>query len=191
MPAIYATAAAQCGEVAAAVAFNERFIALPGVKYEWAVKHARDQYAQAETAFKAVDEKAASILGYLGTATGVFAAGVIAKLADGQIDPRIALAATPSFILAGLALVFVALARRPFDCAYPPTACDAADRANWYGPDGTEAEASMIGAWHLATALVQHATDKKTRWFASATWMLVSTVAGLVLPLATALILRF
>lgn len=166
MPAAYGAAAAVSAEVAAAIAFNDRFRALPDVNYEWVIKHARDQYAQAEAAFKAVDEKAGSVLGYLGTAAGVFAAGLIAKLADGQIDPRIALAATPSFIFAGVTLAFVACARRPHNCAYPPATWDAATRANWYGPGATEAEASMIGVWHLATALMQHATDRKTRWFA-------------------------
>ena len=51
MPELYAVAATQNPEVAAALAFNRDFRTKAGVNYVWVVKHAREQYVQAEAAF--------------------------------------------------------------------------------------------------------------------------------------------
>jgi hypothetical protein len=129
-------------------------------------------------------------MAYLGGGAGIFALGSVAGLAANQLIVWVALFGLPSLFLAGLALVFAALARRPFVAAYPPSAAGALERAKLM-PTAGEAEASLISVWHLATSLLQYATNKKAGWVVSATWMFVAAVACLILPVAAALAEKF
>jgi len=171
-------------------AFEFKFAPLPDVDYAWVIKHAKEQFAAADSAFKTADEKAVSIMNYLGSGAGLFTIGSIAGLAANQLNPFVALAGIPSLLLAGLSLVFASLARRPYSAAYQPTAMQASERANLYdlhGGTAIEAEASLVSTWHQATTLCQDATNRKAGWVSSATWMFVVSVSLLLLPLATAI----
>lgn len=176
--------------VRAAVAFNDTFVPVSGIDYGWAVKHAKEIYATADAAFKQTDDKAAALFNYLGGGAGLVALGSAAGTAVGQLSPYVALAALPAIIAAALSLVFAAIARKPFEFAYPPSTASAARRMKHYA-DAALAEASLLGTWELATTMVQHSGDRKAAWLSTAVWVMVAAVSLLALPLITAVAIRF
>lgn len=113
-----------------ALAFNATFAPDWGIDYQWVVRHAKEQYAAADAAFRQVDEKAGALVGYLGGASGLIAVGAVAGTSGGQIDARLVLTAVPAFAFAVAAVACATIARRPYGFAMPPTAADAAGRAS-------------------------------------------------------------
>ncbi|MBA4187770.1 MAG: hypothetical protein C0467_07100 [Planctomycetaceae bacterium] len=177
-------------ECAAALEFNNSFKPVEGAEYGWAARHAREQYALADSWFKATDEKAGALIGYLGSVTGVIAIGSGAAVTSGQLNRWVALAAVPSFVCAASAVITAAIARRPATACTPPTGREAAKAANHYHHQPADlAEGSLIGQWQLATALLFWAGDRKSRWLRRATWLFVAAIATLIIPLIVGIII--
>ena len=169
-----------------AVAFHGRFQPREGVDYAWVVAIARERLAVSRATFKAIDDKAAHLMTYLGSGTGVVIAAAIAGVAAGPVHPLVAFSSLPAFVFALLSLTLAARCRGPHDLYPPPTAASAAQLAD-QGPLG---EAAMISSWNLAAMGNDAATGRKAAQLTDAVRALVATVWLLLLPLAVGIGVR-
>ncbi len=165
-----------------AAVFNYRFRPKPGVDYKWVAQHARDQYAAADAAFKAVDEKAASVITSFGGVAGLLTLGSAVAVASGQVPAAVGIAAGLPFALAAASLIFAAYARDPRPFGSPGGVDDAAWQADAYGDRAGAAEAVFAGRWFEATALLWVAVDAKVWNLTYATWCFVGSIIAVALP---------
>lgn len=178
--------------VAEATRFCNEFKPEPGVDYGWVLARAKEQYALAETTFKALDDKASSIVTYLGSGTGALALAWTAAVTSNNVLPGVGACAFPAFCAAFWAVKKAMYARSPRGCAYPPSGKEAARRADYYHDAAAkEAEYSTVGQWHYAAAVMQWAADKKADAVNEAALYLTWAVGLLSLPLVASVVARF
>ena len=166
-------------DLEAAVAFHGLFQPSEGVDYAWVVVIARERLAASRATFKAIDDKAAHLMTYLGGGTGAAIAAAIAGVSIGQVPPLVACSALPAFCLALRSLTLAARCRAPLECYPPPTAASAAALAD-HGPLG---EAAMIPTWNLSAIQTDEASGRKSRLLTRAVAALVASIWFLLLPL--------
>src|SRR5579884_3270143 len=146
-----------------AVAFMENFHAKEGVDYSWIIDYAKLLWDERNAQYKMLDEKADSIIKYLGGGLGLFSLGVLAK-----VDPANAyliIWALPAVICALLSLYFATKARGPNPVpTLPPveTATSYAEKEKW--------QADFLGKWHVACEDFRVANRDKVRLLEWGTW---------------------
>lgn len=177
-------------DCADAVHFKNTFEPQDGVDYGWVGEYAKAQYAHYAAIFKDLDDKANSIVGYLGGGTSLLTLGTLTAVASGQISPWIIVFALPSIGLALASLFFAALARQANWIVSLPTvqaACCYSEYAKFAG----KGQAAFLGQWHLCITLMRPVVARKAFQVNVATWLFFSTVATLSLPLIVVLVRRW
>jgi hypothetical protein len=154
-----------------------------GAEYGWVFDYAKILWEYRNRVFVSLDEKADSIIKYLGGGTGLFALGVLAKV-DGS-NWYIAVAAMPAVACALLAILFAILARRP--SAFPglstvETAKDYADAEE----SSSAALAGFLGQWNLACEAVRLICQRKASRVEVAAWFTYAALVLLAIPLLVA-----
>ncbi len=171
-------------DVIAAQQFNATFAPVDGVDYSWVVKHAERKYELLLDAFRHLDDKASGVITYLGSVTGLVAAGVVATAATSRLNVWAVAAFLPAFICAAVAVGLAAHARRPRGICHPPSIYAAIQDAHFAGRFGLkDASATSLGRWHLTVVTMYHVVEAKAAWVNRATWWLFGAVALLGLPL--------
>lgn len=170
--------------------FFATFVPVEGYDYGWVVKLAKERYDSTRVDFKNIDDKAAHLMTYLGSGTGIVLAASLAGVTAGQVSPWVALLALPAFGAALFSLGMAAHARSPRALHCQPSARNAAQIVadERYKAD---AEACLIPTWTLAASLNQAEIDAKAGHLSRATWALFAALALLVLPMVAGIVVRF
>lgn len=173
---------------AVAVEFKRTFKPADGVDYRWIIDHAKAQFDLHSDDFKDLDDKANSIVVYVGSGTGLLTAGSIAAISSGTLSLIVAVCLLPSLCFALAALALAVIARRPSSIVAPPGVDSAVRYAEYFGDRG---EAAFIGQIFLAAEIVRRAAAKKAKqvyyasnWFAWAVgFLVIPFVVGIVTKL--------
>jgi hypothetical protein len=161
-----------------AKAFLENFRAKEGVDYGWAIDHAKSLWSETNKHFASLDDKADSIIKYLGGGIGLFSLGVLAK-ADAS-NTYLILWALPAIFLAVLSVFFAAWVRKPNSVPRMPSIEAAVSCAE------EESGADFLGQWHYACESQLMANESKAKNLERATLCYCLSLALLALPLLAA-----
>lgn len=168
---------------AQALAFMKAVQAKEGVEYDWVIEHAKDLWDERRKHFASLDEKADSIIKYLGGGLGLLSVGILAK-----VDANNAYLVgwtLPAVVCAIASLFLAAIARKPNSVpTLPPI--DAAVGYAEEGKEKKEAQAIFLGQWHLICEGQRLANRRKAQWIVWATFFYCLALAFLILPLAFA-----
>jgi hypothetical protein len=163
--------------------FMEEFRAKPNIKYGWVSSYARDLWDERKKVHSLVDEKADSIVKYLGGGTGIFAILALSKV---DINNAYLIGwALPAVLCAIISLFFAALARRPTFSPNLPTV----DSAIGYAEEDENEEigkTNFLGQWTLACEDMRLAIEIKSRYLVWSSRFYCIALALLLLPLAAA-----
>ncbi|HYH64704.1 MAG TPA: hypothetical protein VD866_08435 [Urbifossiella sp.] len=190
VPGYILNAAGDDPDAKRAIAFLQTFLPTPGVDYTWVEEQARRTYEQAMALFDSHDAKAGAVIGYVGAGAGFAAFGTMVNAANAAISPWVIVAAIPTVVLAGLAILEAAWCRSPAGAFRVPAADRLAAHAATH-PDKKEAVAYLIPQWFLATALLGPVLKRKADLVDRATWNFAAAIVALALPLATLTVRRF
>ena len=152
-------------EYIAAKEFKETIELKEGVDYGWVWDYAADSYRRTEQIYRELDDKANDIIKYLGGGTGLFTLAALSNV--NANNACIILGATPSFVLALIAIALAARARQPNPAYQPPSIQSAFNYAGHYKYD-PKAKAVFLGQWHLTCVGMDVANEIKARRIALA-----------------------
>jgi hypothetical protein len=156
---------------------TKKFTPKPGCDYEWTVAYGKDCYAGLEASFRYLDEKADSIIKYLGGGSAVITVGALA--APGVAGSWLPYLFLPSLCCALLAIRAAAEIRQPNWVPGAPPVKVAVEYAEAYGD---KAEATFVALWHACCEGVAVANDDKAKKLRGATRWYVRALAWLLLP---------
>jgi hypothetical protein len=158
----------------------------PGVDYEWALEYAKLLWEDWNNTFNVLDEKAESIIKYLGGGTGLFALGVLSKI-DSH-NAHIAAWSFPTVIVALLSVFLAMWTRKPFQFPELPSIRNAKEAY----ADAIETKEAAVGAflgqWNLACEKAKWICDRKAALLNWSTWLYFAAISLLLLPLLAAVI---
>jgi hypothetical protein len=168
-----------------ALAFMQQARAKDNIEYKWVYDYGKDLWEYENSHFESFNERADSIIKYLGTGTGLLALGLLAK-AD-HTNVHILWWSIPSLICALVAIGLAACSKRPFDVPSIPAVKQAKEYADGYATE-RESIAAFVGQWHLACEKMKLASDKKADAFDLSLKLYIWAVVLLLLPVFAALI---
>ena len=144
---------------------------------KFAMKYGEDLWKFRNDVFKALDEKADSIIKYLGGGTGLFALGVIAK-ADTS-NAWLIKWVLPSLVLAILSVGFAIWARFPKETPGLPSV---KDLVIGYLDKVPDEMSQFVWQWHYACVHMKIVCDNKGWWIMLSSWAYCGAIACLCLP---------
>ena len=177
-------------EVRAAVHLIETFEPRGGVDYSWAVREARGLHATVWEKFDLLDAKAARVVNYLGSGTGLLALASTGAAGAGTIDPLVAAASLVPFGFGVAATVYAVKAHRTERVCLPSSVAHTIDQCDHYEGDAIRAEAKMLGYTQLATALLTRAAWEKARRIDMATLLFAIAVGTLAVPVLVSVAMK-
>jgi hypothetical protein len=130
-------------EYQSAVDFRKTFQPKTDRDYAWVIEFAKDSYKELDETFTYLDEKADSIIKYMGGGTAVIAIGSLITI--NQIRPWFLFFLLPSFGYALRSIYLAVQARRPTTRPNPTKVTTAIEFAEAYEK---EAEPTFLGVWH-------------------------------------------
>ncbi|MFO0967739.1 MAG: hypothetical protein U0793_19430 [Gemmataceae bacterium] len=162
----------------AAKKYNESFeLEADPSQYGWVHAYAKAEYDRLEKRFDILDEKADSIIKYLGGGTALIAIGSLATLTrENAIMPLFLI---PSVLCALVAVVFAVSARNPTDTDQPPPVRGAVLYVSSYGD---KSEAMFLGQWNQACEGMARAIHTKADKIQRASVWYMAALAFLLLP---------
>jgi hypothetical protein len=161
------------------------------VDYEWVLEVAKGRYDALVKAFEDLDNKAAAIVGYLGSGTGLITLGTLFTALNAAVSPWVAAAALFPIGFAAAALLCACRARETDTIHPPPTVEELVKIANEFGEDAAKAKAVMAAQWDVCTALMRPVVARKGKSVDDANWMFAWAVLTLALPLLVHIGFRF
>lgn len=179
--------------------FYRNFKAQEGVDYTHAIQYARELYDRYNATDKLYDEKADSIIKYLGGGTGIIAAGaLLAMKIDSQrgiILSLVGLASlVPALVCTCLAVHFALNVRKPRRAAMLPKIQFAIEMAHFHKPE--ELQINLWLVYYPLCEALGHRNEMKSehvnkahlfyRW---ALWLLVVPVMAIIISLITFLVI--
>jgi hypothetical protein len=158
--------------------------AAEGAEYGWTFEYAKTLWEYRNKTFAGLDEKAESIIRYLGGGTGLFAIGAIAKV---ETSSRwIAASALPAIICALVAIYFAFRSKKPDPFPGMPSI----QKAKAYADDlknDNEAKAAFLGQWNAVCEHARLICDRKAVDVYRASVLAFVALTLLILPLLTAI----
>ena len=168
-----------------AVVFMEESRAKDGTEYKWVWEYAKGLWEYRAKSLSSIEDKADSIVRYLGSGTGLFTIGVLAKI---DASNNYLVWWTLPALLCALFSIFVAVwVKKPDVVPSPP----AIDNAKAYADGlGTEwkATAAFLGQWHVACVDMKLLCSRKAKMVDKAFQLFYLAVALLLVPLIVAAI---
>lgn len=169
-----------------AAEFRARFVPVEGGNYQWIEETAAERYAALLSIYNRLDDKASSIVTYIGSAAGLIATGVTFGVSKRDITIETAGVSLVPLMCALGAVVCATLARttRIHRSPAPSTRliCD------YYASYGEEARAMLMPIWNAAESGMVDSNTVRSTWVNRALWCTVGAVACLALPIAAALV---
>jgi len=173
-----------------AASFADSIEPLDGVDYSWVTVVAKGRYDALIKAFDDLDAKAAALVGYLGSSTGLISLGTLFTVINATVSPWVGVATIPSIALAAGALICAARARKTENIFPPPTAETLITIANSFNSNKEKAQAVMAAQWDICTALLRPAVQVKGEAVDCANRLFALAVISLSLPLLVQLCIR-
>jgi hypothetical protein len=167
----------------AAAAFMRDMQVKDGIGYGWVNEYAQALWEDRNKTFAVLDEKADSIIKYLGAGMGVFVLGILAKI--DVHNAYLALSALPA-VLSAVASVYTAIrARNP---AFTPNLPSVESAKGYAEAEGNEeqARAAFLGQWHLACEDLRLVNEKKAALVARAGGLYFVALLLLLIPAGVA-----
>jgi hypothetical protein len=157
----------------------------PSRDYSWAYEYAKSLWEHRTKVFAIIDDKADSIIKYLGGGTGIFALGIIAKVDSS--NAYLAFWCLPAVVCALTSICFAVSARRVREVPSPPTVSQAIKEYVDSYDTADQAKAAFLGQWNLACVDMQIVCDRKSWFVEKATSLYFWALALLVVPLLVAI----
>jgi len=161
-----------------AVDFRKTFTPKDGVDYKWAWEYSEKQYEHLQEQFRYQDEKADSIIKYLGGGAGLVAIGSIVAIT--KQNAWLVFFLIPCLLCAVRAIQLASSVRTPKPALSPPSIKGAVLYAEQYGAAG---QATFIGQWHEACEALAKVGKCKSdivkrahRWYAAALYCLLGAL---------------
>lgn len=133
------------------------------VAYDWVYAHATDEYKRNADGLRLLDDKADSLIRYLGAGTGVIALAFSRVLSDGGLSAAIHI--FPALIALVTAVIYAARARSPEKLPTPLTTRSAFRYAEAYSEKKAMASfAAMTGASSYGLSLASTEKSRLIRW---------------------------
>jgi hypothetical protein len=151
--------------------------------YTWTADYARQLWDGGVKIFSTIDEKADSIIKYLGGGTGIFALGIIAKIDSHNY--YLAWLCAPSILCSLLAIYLAICARRPRGVPSLPPISQAFKFAEDY-QNPTSAQRAFLGHWNLACIDMDLVCTRKAHLLEVAMKFYFAALGFLILPLLVA-----
>jgi hypothetical protein len=165
--------------------FRDTFSPDKDADYGWVVDLAVAQYTVLRADFEKIDDKAAAIITYLGSGTGVLTLGAIAM--SNSANVWVILGLLPAFCFAAVALRHAFAARSTRTVPYPPSIQAATHYVDYFKD---KSKATFLGQWHLVNELFHDIINQKADDVDRASRWCVVTVASLAAPLFVSLLVR-
>jgi hypothetical protein len=156
-----------------------------GVEFDWVSEYARGQFDRVTKVYDRLDDKAETIIKYIGGGTWIFTLAILMN--SGSHTFTIITWAIPSFLCALASIFFASLARQPNPVYFPPDVKSAFHYAHWNKGAG-KAQAAFLGSWHLACEGMFLAVMAKSRQIRYATWAFFAALLMLILPVFRAML---
>jgi hypothetical protein len=153
----------------------------PNGDIEWLAEYGKDLWTDSKAIFARIDDKADSIIKYLGGGTGIFALGVLAKV--DATTAYLVFCCLPAIVCSLISVFLATLARRPRGVPSLPSVENAMRYAEM---DGIKGEVEFIAQWNLACTDMKLVCLRKAHLLELATWLYVAAIGFLVLPLLAA-----
>ncbi len=166
--------------------FARHVVAVEGKEYEWVWDYAKDLVARKLDFFKMLDDKADTIIRYLGGGAGIFALGVLAKI--DSTNWHIALMAIPALLASVVAVFFAIRCRVPSQGSGSTSIQTAKEVFADQSIDAMHAKAAFLGQFHLTATVLEIASRHKSRCIIVASWCYFAAIALLILPIITAVV---
>jgi hypothetical protein len=166
-------------------AFMENSTAKEGVDYKWALDYAKGLWEYRNKVFAGLEEKAESIVKYLGGGTGLFTLGAIAKVDPSNV--AVALCSIPAVVCALVAVGLALWSKIPGPFPGLPTVENAKRYADEH-PTETGAIAAFLGQWGLLCEDARLSCERKARRVELAGWTAFGALSLLLVPLAVAIV---
>lgn len=156
-------------------------------EYDWVVEYAPKLWDARFAIYQKLDDKATSVMTWLGGTLGLLGVGLTLAVSDGRVPWQVAVAFLFP-LAAAIAAVVVAWRARVARRIYPvPYVKLCLDRV---AENGKGARVAVLGVWHIAITRLGRVTGERS-WLVDVA-LLLSMLAGvlLVVPLATAIFMR-
>ena len=162
-------------------------VPLGGRDYDWVIAHADEQFKLVYANITGIEEKAASVIAYLGGFVGLAAVAAVHQAAT--VSPWIGLCLLPTVTMALRAINLATCARAPRPHPYPPNAEEALNYAEAYSEEVAEMRFALVTcaafeAAKVAASVKGDQLQKAMRSFAWSLW-------ALLLPCAVAVAVGF
>jgi hypothetical protein len=167
-----------------ATAFMETASACEGADYKWVLDYAKGLWEYRNKTFNLLDEKAESVIKYLGGGAGLFAIGALAKI--DATNSYIAFWAIPAVVCALAAILLAMLSKSPGPFPGLPTIQNAKAYADDLKNEGT-AIAAFLGQWNLACEKARLICERKASFVVAAVACAYVALVLLVVPLLVAI----
>jgi len=161
--------------------YAKEFTPKDGVDYEWVTEYAKEHYGRIDKGVDNLEQKADSIINYLGAYTGLLSLASIYSVS--AVHWSVAVSALPTFVLSVAAMKEAASARSPIDKPIPPDVLNAIEFAEAYGSD---AQATFIPRFGAASKGMKAVNGEKARLVNNATKLMILAFAALALPIIAA-----
>ena len=154
-------------EYRAALDFFKQFEKKPDVKYDWVLAYAKDLHERCGNTDKLLDDKADSIIKYLGGGSALLIFGALMSIKPEKPETcllgLVALVSLiPSLLFAVLAMRAALRVRRPQSAATPPSVTKAIHLAESYATS-EEAELNLILIYHPICEAYVHRNAVKAK----------------------------
>lgn len=174
------------GDEVAAKKLADEWVPTDGVGYEWVFKYAMDRYASMHSAFKELEDKAASIVTYLTSGVGILTIGALAAIAEGKIDKSVLKCSLPAIGCAVAALVCALLSRRTMSTYYLPPIDGAMQLAN-HAITEERGKAIFAAQAHLCVTMMKPVLKRKAGFIELSMRLAVVSVVLMVIPVLVAI----
>ena len=154
--------------------------------YEWLVDYSKYLWEQRVRIFTTIDEKADSIIKYLGGGTAIFALGIIAK-ADSS-NYFLIFWCLPAVLCSLGSILFAVIARMPRGVPSLPPIIQVINEYVEVYENAKAAQTAFLGQWNLACVDMKLICHRKSWFLGWATWLYLFAIALLILPLLVAAI---
>jgi hypothetical protein len=154
------------------------------VNYDWLYDYSIDTLNRHINLSKEIEDKADSIIKYLGGGTGILTFAALNNLSS--LGQRVIYWSIPALLMASLSVLVAAMVRNPFRTYFPPSVLDAYDYALRYKTE-EKAKGAMVGALHAVIVSSDWTYEIKSSRLAWATTTFALTIVLLVLPILAVL----
>jgi Type II secretion system (T2SS), protein G len=166
--------------------FLSNSVAVQGVNYKWVADYAKYLWEDYNNDYSAMDEKAESIVKYLGGATGLLIIGVLFKV--DAANSYIAISTIPAVICSLIAIGLALMAKQPAPFPRLPSIQQTKTYSD-YHKEESPAVGAFLGQWNLACETARLICDCKAGLLKKTMIAAFSSLVLLLVPLVVAICL--